>query len=281
MKQAKHEFGVGYHDRKRRAKRRAREINNAKNSLVRKAAYEDLIAVADEVVEQSKETRFALSNVPPTSIMDAAKLEGLIHALDHFVPLVSQVISQAERRVLRGESVPSKEKLVSIFEPHTDIIVKDNRDTQYGHKLCLSSGASGMVTHLIVERGNPADSAMAVKMIDAHIAQYGTAPRQACFDGGFTSRANLEELKQRGVEDVAFAKRGTIDVTEMVKSTWVYRRLRNFRAGVEGVISFLKRSFGLGRCRWSGFDSFCAYAQASVLSCNLLILARHLLAKPA
>jgi transposase, IS5 family len=279
MKQAKKDYGIRYEDRKRRAKRRAREISNAKNAQARKAAYRDLIGVADDVVEQARVTAEKLQNVSPNSILDAAKLGGLMHELEHFMPLAHRVISQAERRVLRGETVAASEKIVSIFEPHTDIIIKDNRETQYGHKLCLTTGASGIVTHAIVERGNPSDRSMAVKMIDAHIELYGHAPRQACFDGGFSSRANLNELKARGVEDVAFAKRGVMTIEEMVKSTWVYQRLRNFRAGVEGIISFLKRSFGLSRCRWSGFDSFLAYVQASVVSCNLLLLSRHLLAR--
>lgn len=67
-------------------------------------------------------------------------------------------------------------------------------------------------------------------------------------------------------------------VTEMVKSTWVYRRLRNFRAGIEGIISFLKRGFGMSRCTWRSHDSFKAYAWGSILSANLLLLTRHQLA---
>lgn len=279
MKQAKQDYGIGYEDRKRRAKRRHREINNAKKQRDRQAAYKDLIHVADDIVGQATTVADALGDVTPNSIVDAAKLQALETSLRHYATLGHQVISQTERRILRGETVPSTEKLVSIFEPHTDIIVKDNRDTQYGHKICLTTGASGIVTDVVVGRGNPADRAMTVEMMERHRALYGKAPRQACFDGGFASRANLDELKALGVEDVAFAKRVGMAIDEMVKSTWVYRRLRNFRAGVEGVISFLKRSFGLDRCRWSGFESFRAYVQASVVSCNILLLARHLLPK--
>jgi transposase, IS5 family len=281
MKRAKQDHGIRYEDRRRRAKRRAREINNTRNARVRKAAYRDLIRVADDTVKQSSATIEELRRVLPNSMLEAEKLGRLVRELERFIPLAQQVVFQAEQRVLRGETVPANQKIVSIFECHTDIIIKDNRETRYGHKICLTSGASGIVIHASVERGNPADSSMTVKMIDAQIDLYGRAPRQACFDGGFSSRANLNELKARGVEDVAFAKSSTIKIEEMVKSTWVYRRLRNFRAGIEGIISFLKRTFGLSRCRWSGFGSFQAYVQASVVSCNLLLLARHLIARTA
>ena len=107
---------------------------------------------------------------------------------------------------------------------------------------------------------------------------YGKAPRQACFDGGFASRANLAEIKALGVEDVVFHKRCRLEIEDMTKSPAVYRMLRAFRAGIEGVISFLKRGFGLDRCAWRGFESFKAYVQASVLACNLLTIARHALA---
>lgn len=88
----------------------------------------------------------------------------------------------------------------------------------------------------------------------------------------------MTDIKQMGVQDVVFSKHVGLDVADMAKSTWVFRKLRNFRAGIEAGISFLKRTFGLGRCCWSGLDSFAAYAWGSVLSCNLLVVARHLLA---
>ena len=97
-------------------------------------------------------------------------------------------------------------------------------------------------------------------------------------DGGFTSKENLQEAKALGVEDVCFHKKRGLLVSDMTKSSWVYRRLRKFRAGIEGMISFLKRAFGLRRCTWRGELSFASYVQASVLTANLLTLARHLLA---
>ena len=63
----------------------------------------------------------------------------------------------------------------------------------------------------------------------------------------------------------------------MASSTWVYRQLCNFRAGIEGMISVLKRVFGLSRCAWKGAESFASYVGASVVSANLLLLARHLM----
>ena len=78
--------------------------------------------------------------------------------VEHYKPLIERVIEQTERRVFAGETVPAREKLVSVFEPHTDIIKKSNRETRYGHKLNLSSGRSGLILDVVVEEGNPSDS---------------------------------------------------------------------------------------------------------------------------
>jgi IS5 family transposase len=96
-------------------------------------------------------------------------------------------------------------------------------------------------------------------------------------DGALASKHNLEEAKARGLDDVVFAKKRGLSVEDMASSTWVYRQLRNFRAGIEGMISFLKRVFGLARCTWKGAESFASYVGASVVSANLLLFARRLM----
>jgi transposase, IS5 family len=77
-----------------------------------------------------------------------------------------------------------------------------------------------------------------------------------------------------GVEDVAFHKKRGLRVEEMVKSRWVYRALRNFRAGIEAGISCLKRAYGLDRCTWKGLEHFRAYVWSSVLAYNLALFAK-------
>ena len=172
----------------------------------------------------------------------------------HDEPLIERVIAQSERRVLSGEAVPAGDKLVSLFEAHADIIVKGSRDVDYGHKLNLTTGKSGLILDLVIEAGNPADSERLLPMLERHITAYGAAPRQAAADGGFASRDNLSQAKACGVRDMAFHKKSGLKIEDMVRSHWVYRKLRNFRAGLEAGISCLKRAYGLARCTWRGLD---------------------------
>lgn len=268
-------FGVSFQNHARRAKRRHMEILNARRQTQRIKPYKDLLRVTRATL------RYAEAAVPRLRQERgpfAARAQRLAPELEHYIPLVAQLVSQTERRVLHGESVPAEEKLVSIFEPHTDIIRKDGRDTYYGHKVTFSGGRSGLILDWVVEDGNPADASLFLRMLDRHHDLYGGYPRQVSADGAYASKHNLAEAKARGLDDVVFAKKRGLKVEDMASSTWIYRQLRNFRAGIEGMVSFLKRVFGLGRCTWKGAESFASYVGASVVSANLLLLARHLMA---
>ena len=268
---------VAFGNRTRRAKRRRLGILNAKDKHQRRRVYRDLLKVTEETVCSARHIAKQLEESGLTEAVKRASVERIASDLKHFLALAEKVINQARRRVINEERVPSEEKVVSIFEEHTDIIRKDRRETLYGHKVCLTGGTSSMILDCVILDGNPADSTLAEIMIDRQIELYERAPRQVAYDGAFSSKANLEAIKGKGVKDVAFAKAQGFTVTEMVKSSWVYRRLRRFRCGIEGVISFLKRGFGLDRCTWRSLPSFKSYVWASILTCNLLVMARHII----
>lgn len=282
LKQAREILGskVEFGDRTRRAKRRRKEIANAKNAEQRLQPYRDLLRVTAEVYESSLEVRNFLRSaevLKGLGLWESLAIQGIIAALDRFLPLTPQVMDQTQRRVFEGQSVPADEKIVSIFEEHTDIIRKDNRETIYGHKICLTGGASSMILDCKVLQGNPADSTLAKAMVDRQVEIFSRPPRQIVFDGGFASKMNLSDIKAAGVQDVAFTKGRGLEIGDMVRSSWVFKRLRDFRAGIEGNISFLKRIFGLDRCTWKSWSSFQSYVWGSILSFNLLVFARHLL----
>ncbi|MDP9177894.1 MAG: ISNCY family transposase [Gemmatimonadota bacterium] len=283
LRRAEHLTGfTAYHRHLKRAKRRLMEIQHLppRATRARQRAYRDLIILAQATIGYAACALEELSGDTnrPRLRPPVKPLVKLHRQLAHYIPLVERVIQQTTRRVLHGESVPATEKVVSLFEPHTDVLVKDRRETYYGHKIFLTGGASGLILDCAIAKANPADSTWAVPMLKRQRSLYGRAPRQASFDGGFASKENLVRAKQLGTSDVCFAKRRGLAVLDMVKSSWVYRKLRAFRAGIESVISLLKRAFGLDRCTWKGATGFVAYVRMGVLTANLLILARHRLA---
>ena len=201
-------------------------------------------------------------------------IDRLRRALQTVLPRVAAVIDQTTRRIVHHESVPATEKLVSLFEAHTDVIVKDRRTTHYGHKIFLTSGRSGLILDCAIPAGNPADATWAVPLVRRHARRFGVEAEQVSMDGGFASRENLTAIKTRGVTDVCFAKERGLAVADMTRSHWIYDTLRRFRAGIEAGISLLKRVFGLARCVWKGAHGFHAYVRTAVLAANVLLLAR-------
>ena len=262
---------IDYRNHERVAKKRTRAICYTRGQNKKTRLYRDLVGVTRKTLNYVEQASIQLLTVMPFQPMACELWQ---QQLKHYKPLIEQVIAQTERRVFQGEQVPVSEKIVSIFEEHTDIIIQGARDIQYGHKLNLSTGRSGLILDVVIEEGNPADSDCFLPMLDRHIEQYGKAPRQTAADGGYASVENLREAKQREVEDVVFHKKRGLKIEDMAKSRWVYRKLRNFRAGIEAGISTLKRAYGLGRCTWKGLQHFRAYVWSSVVAHNLALFGR-------
>ena len=262
--------GIGFKDHCRRAKRRMIGIQYGRKERQRKSCYRDLLKVARNTLGYS---RRAISWID--SHGTELELLPIAQQLRHYCDLTEKVISQTERRVIAGETVPAAEKIFSIFEPHTDIIIKDRRDKFYGHKICLTGGGSNLILDCLITDGNPADSTLTQTMLERQREIYGRYPLKAALDGGFASKDNLKDAKTSGVKDVCFAKKRGLEVADMCRSEYVYNRLRRFRAGIESGISWLKRSFGLWRCTWRGLRSFKSYVWCSIVAANLLTLSRQ------
>ena len=245
----------------------------------RSQAYRRLLELTETTKEQAIAAEVNLKTVVATGPLHAARIAAPCAELASYVAATLQVMDQTRRRVLEGEAVPATEKLVSIFERHTDIVIKAKRETLFGHKVCLTGGASSMILDCVIEEGNPADSTLVSRSLKRIAALYGEAPEQAAFDGAFASKANLEEAKSLGVKDAVFNKKCGLAVSEMASSAGVFKKLRNFRAGIEGCISTLKRAFNMDRCIWRGLEGFKSYVWSSVVSFNLVVLARHLVAE--
>lgn len=267
-----------FSDHTRVVKRRVLKIKNAKSPKARQTAYKDLLHIAEEVRGYALAAISALATYPGEGeqIMFIRNLtEGLKRALGLF----ERIIDQTRRRVIYGEKVPASEKVVSFFEDHTDIIEKGQREIVYGHKVFLTGGKSGLILDCMIVSGNPADTDLFIPLLERQEHIYGKPPRQTAADGGFASLDNLNRAKQMGVKDVSFSKKRGLSVLEMVKSHWVYKKLKNFRAGIEANISRLKRVFGLTRCTWTAWDGFKQYVWSAVVSYNLAVLANIKLAK--
>jgi IS5 family transposase len=261
----------------RRIARRARQRSVAAKEDMQKA-YHRLVHVTRATVKQAE------------TVVDILKAEGsqaaqqLLETLEGFLPHVEQALDQTVRRVFEGESLPAREKIVSLFEPHSDIIrrQKAGKPVEFGHKVWLDEVDGGIVTAWRVLDGNPPDAEQWQPAIDHHFQQFDKPPWQASGDRGLYSPDNEAYARRQGVKRPILPKPGrkTEERRQYESQSW-FKRGRRFHAGVEGRISVLKRKHGLDRCLDRGEKGFDRWVGWGVIAGNLTVMGRTLAAKAA
>jgi IS5 family transposase len=263
------EINFTFAKRTRRAKKLHYKIVMAKGKnakQIRHRHYKDLLKISNEVFNMAEKCLQQMGKDLSLSALP------LCDELDHYLTLCAVAITQCERRILKGEKVHASEKILSIFEDHTDIIKrgKSQSPTEFGHKVIIATAKSGLITQCQVLRGNPADDQLFPELLTIHQKQYGQAPENFCADRRFFSPDNEELAYTEGVKKVSICKPGyrSKNRRKLEKEPW-FKTLQRFRAGIEGIISALMRSYGLKRCLWKGWESFQSYVGLSVVSFNL------------
>lgn len=200
-----------------------------------------------------------------------------VSALGHYLPLVHKIVDQADKRVLKGEKVPPDEKLYSLFESHTELIVrgKAGKPIEFGHKILIAQTAGKYIHYYQVMEKQIADKDLLVPAIDAHKNLFGCYPQVLTTDKGFyESMQQIAELEGK-IPVVSIAKKGRRTQAELERETSeAFMDAQRFRAGSEGSISVLKRAFKLGRCQFKGFKNYAASVGFAVLCHNLVLLTK-------
>jgi IS5 family transposase len=233
------------------------------------------LAIARTTVTQSRAVSEALSE------SSAASAQRLQQQFDEVIPLVEQVIAQTERRVLRGESVPAADKVLSLVEPHTQIICRGKappHDTEFGHKVDYAEVDGGLISAWqLIPAGNPPDEAWLLPALREHHRLFHHAPRVLAGDRGFFSPANKRHARQLGVKQFAIPQTGRLTTRQRrrEKQPW-FKQGQRFRNGIEGRISVVRRTVQLARCPNHGLDGFERWIGWGVIVANLVVVARKL-----
>jgi IS5 family transposase len=270
----------GFADRTRRARRRMQELSRmtpAQRARQQTRKYRDLLGVTAGVVATARAAVATAHAASPREPIAAGLVTGLGQAIEHVCGLADRVIAQTRRRVLEGEPVPVHDKVFSIFEPHTDLIVRGKAKTpvEFGHKVFLAESRHGLITDYRVLDGNPADETHLAPSLTQHQATFGRAPALYAADRGFYTPGNVAALATAGVGRECIPQRGgrkTAERTAYEKSR-AFKQGQRFRAGIEGRISVLLRGRGMRRCLLEGRDRFEVFVGAAVLANNLLRIA--------
>lgn len=202
--------------------------------------------------------------------------------LSKLLVLMKQVYDITYRKEIKGEKVSNEDKIFSIYEQHTDIIVKGQREALFGHKINLAAGKSNLVLDCQVLRGNPSDKSLFNPTINNVIKNYDIIPRDSTTDGGYACLANLEHAQETGIANIVFNK-VVGSMQNIVSSSNMETRLRKWRSAMEAIISNIKRGFNIFTCNWKGWIHFQAKVLWSILAYNFRVMTGLILAriKPA
>jgi IS5 family transposase len=272
--------GTKLRDRSRSVKLRLLGIGRiarAKGPLNRgrlRQQYRRLLDTTSRVVGQAKRFSREISDgvKRAADVVKQMALEGLRAELDRMVPLVRRVMQQTRARVFRGNT-RVKDKLLSLFEPSTEVIRKGkaSKPNEFGKIAKLQEAENQIIVDYEVYARRPHDSDLLIPAIAAHRAKLGRVPRLVAADAAFYSSRNEATAKAIGVKRVCIPNRSTKSAERKreQKKRW-FRNGQKWRTGSEGRISVVKRRNGLSRCRYKGYDGMQRWVGLGVISDNLL-----------
>ena len=237
------------------SKKRLRQVRQRMKELV--VRVEEVLEKADKFVAWAERS---------TSL----ELMAVGAVLMDYLPVMRRVAVVARRRAFDGEKVPNGEKVFSIFEPHTELIMRGRRGQpiEFGHKVLLTQSKEKFITDFVVLEENRGDEELLPMVFDRHQEKYGRRPESIAADKGFCPDADTYEELEEQVDFLGVPRR-TRDFGDAMMAVW-----QQWRAGIEGTISCLKRAFRLARCCFRGFKNFASAIGSAVFCHNLTILAK-------
>ncbi|HTP27658.1 MAG TPA: ISNCY family transposase [Anaeromyxobacteraceae bacterium] len=271
-------------DHARSAQRRVLEIHRAAKSFTEaarermKESYGGLMRLAGGVVRTAEKVMEELTSgkLPvPGNLVRVLRNEA---HLRHFTPLVKKVLDQTRARVFEGDN-HFEGKILSLFEEHTQVIRKGkaHKPNEFGRLVRIDEIENGIISGYEIQDGNPADVDSWMPALEQHKRLFGHVPKRATADRGFFSAKNEREANECGVKQVALPARGRLSKARAAhqKQGW-FRRLCRWRGGIEPRIATLKHRFGMDRTFYKGDFGFKRFVGWSVISQNLVSIARVL-----
>ncbi|MEK6325893.1 MAG: transposase, partial [Acidobacteriota bacterium] len=243
--------------------------------------YRALLAHVSRVLAWSRQARTRVRERLESGTYDLQVgliLTGLLNELEGYDGLTEKVIDQASRRILAGEKVPNSEKLFSLFEPHTELLLRGKvaKPIEFGHMILVQQVAEKFITGYEVFERRPNDASLVDSILKDHQKTFGQLPESFTADKAFYQSMDKLRALENTIPNVSIAKKGSRTEEETAREHHpIFRALQRFRAGIEGTISALKRVFKLSRCLYRSFRTFCSSVGAHVFAHNLVVLARN------
>jgi IS5 family transposase len=244
----------------------------------RQKQYKELLGFSRQVLN---DTQRVIAEVEEMSAKKKKGLRGLCEHLSEMAGRVRQVVKQTKVRVFDGVT-QFPDKLVSLFEPHSEIIRKGkaSKPTEFGKMVQVQETENQIITHYDVFDRRPSDRDLLLGAVETHERVLGRVPHLATADAGYYSRAQEQAVEENGVKWVAVPNRNTrsAERKKMEHSRW-FKKAQRWRTGCEGRISVLKRRHGLTRCRYRGAEGMKRWVGLGVMADTLISIGNVLAAQ--
>ena len=246
----------------------------------RKKHYRGLLRLTRQILN---DTQRVMAEVEGFRKKEKGKLQPLVTALTEMASRVRQVIRQTKTRVFQGLT-QMPEKIVSLFEPHTEIIRKGkaSKPTEFGKLVHIQEAENQIITHYQVFEKRPSDRELLLPAVEAHQQLLGRMPSLVAADAGFYSQAQERAVQDKGVKWIAVPNRSTrsAERKKLEKSRW-FKKAQAWRTGCEGRISVIKRRHGLSRSRYRGVEGMKRWVGLGVIADNLINIGNALVVSRA
>src|SRR5271170_5252777 len=241
----------------------------------RQQRYGKLLHLSRQILN---DTRRVMAEVEELGRVKRKRVEAMMELLEQMSGRMKQVMEQTKARIFAGwTQMPGK--LVSIFEPQTEIIRKGkaSKPTEFGKLVQIQEAENQIITHYEIFEHRPSDRELLLPAIEAQQNKLGRVARLVTADAGFYSQAQERAAQDKGVQWVAVPNRQTrsAERKKLEKTPW-FKKAQAWRTGCEGRISVLKRRHGLSRCRYPGMEGMKRWVGMGVLADNVINLGKAL-----
>jgi IS5 family transposase len=241
----------------------------------RKKEYEQLLRLTHHILGDAQRVLQEVESLPAKR---RGRVVGLGTRLEAMAERVRRVVQQTQARIFSGVT-QFPDKLLSLFEPHTELIRKGkaSKPNEFGKLVQLQEAEQQIITHYEIFEQRPSDRHLLLAALEVHRRKLGRIPQLIAADAGYYSQANERAAQALGVKYVSIPNRSTHseERRRLQKQRW-FKNGQKWRTGCEGRISVVKRRHGLARCRYHGMQGLRRWVGLGVIADNLINIGRQL-----
>ena len=240
------------------------EEQKAKRQEQMVVAHQQYMDIAQHYLDKA---RLSLKRLQELEVLTTNQTLTMFEA-QQYMDNAARQIDQTTRRVVEGKTIPHGEKVFSIFEPHTEWIVKGKAGVpmELGLKVCIMEDQHQfLLHHQVMEKQT--DDQVALSMVSETIAHFPSLAT-CSFDKGFHSPENQAALAEM-LDVVALSRKGKRSKKiQEIESSEDFTQAKQKHSAVESAINGLG-VHGLDRCPDHGLYGFKRYVALSIVARNL------------